>query len=50
MDDEKDVSDRTNRLILIGLMILALITIGGTIVSTMVEWEADVSADIERSS
>ncbi|MCD7060725.1 hypothetical protein [Pelagibacterium xiamenense] len=46
MDDDKDTSDRTNRLILVGLMILAVLTIGGTIISTMGEWQADMAPAI----
>lgn len=31
--------DKSNRMILVGLMILAAVTIGGTIISTTMEWD-----------
>lgn len=38
MNEDERKSDRQARIILIGLMILALVTIAGTIISTMGEW------------
>lgn len=42
--------DRSNRIILVGLMILAAVTIGGTIISTTMEWDVRETEAVTQDS